>query len=124
MKKILPKTSTPAMTAESLESSFQKSASAKPTIIIEQKTETIPVEKPAPKIITETIRVVPQRVMEAPNTEGGNKSKRDGRSRISIDIPDELFALIEQNKEDTGQTMTHLVVSLLKKFFAQKTNNS
>ena len=116
------------MTAESLEASFQKSTSAKPTAnFTEQKPEK-QIAKPIQKTPLEKPKIATQKAIELKNTEGGHKtaqtSKREGRSRISIDIPDELFALIEQNKEDTGQTMTHLVVSLLKKFFAEKTNNS
>jgi hypothetical protein len=99
MKKILPKNTTPALSAADMEASFQKSASV--------KTELHITDYPTPVI-----------------TEGGVKStpasKRDGRSRISIDIPDELYAQVEKNKEETGQTMTHLVVSLMKKFFAEK----
>jgi hypothetical protein len=99
MKKILPKNTTPTLSAADMEASFQKSASV--------KTES-PISSPQ----------TPQ------NTEGGVKntptSKREGRSRISIDIPDELYAQVESHKEETGQTMTHLVVSLMKKFFAEK----
>ncbi len=107
MKKILPKNITPAISAEDLEASFQKSA----TSINKSQT-----------IITTNI------VEKASNTEGviskpATSSKRDGRSRISIDIPDELFAKIELHKDESGQTMTHLVVSLLKKFFAEKITN-
>ena len=99
MKKILPKNTIAAPSAEALEASFQKSASVK-------------TESP---IIHHSLPLF---------TEGGVKSaptsKREGRSRISIDIPDELFTQVENHKEETGQTMTHLVVSLLKKFFAEK----
>jgi hypothetical protein len=99
MKKILPKNTPPALSAADMEASFQKSASAK-------------TESPISNLQT------PQ------NTEGGVKStpasKREGRSRISIDIPDELYTQVESHKEETGQTMTHLVVSLMKKFFAEK----
>ena len=102
MKKILPKNTSTALSAEALEASFQKSASIK-------------TEQPSLPLTHHPLPII---------TEGGVKSapssKREGRSRISIDIPDELFAQVEIHKEETGQTMTHLVVSLMKKFFAEK----
>jgi hypothetical protein len=111
MKKILPKNTTAAPSAEALEASFQKSASV--------KTESPITLGPLPKTVLASDSVA---------NEEGNKtsppSKREGRSRISIDIPDALYAQIENHKEETGQTMTHLVVSLLKKFLAEKTNNN
>ncbi len=104
MKKILPKNTNTALSAEALEASFQKSAS------IKTEQPSIPISpQPLPLITEETVKNAPT-------------SKREGRSRISIDIPDEIYAQVENHKEETGQTMTHLVVSLLKKFFAEKTN--
>ena len=114
MKKILPKNITPAISAEDLEASFQKSASSI------NKSQTIT----APSIVEKALNA-PQKesTKEAIALKPATSSKRDGRSRISIDIPDELFAKIELHKDESGQTMTHLVVSLLKKFFAEKATN-
>ena len=99
MKKILPKNTIPALSAADMEASFQKSTSV--------KTEPSITHYPLPIITEGGVKAIPT-------------SKREGRSRISIDIPDELYALVESHKEETGQTMTHLVVSLMKKFFAEK----
>jgi hypothetical protein len=106
MKKILPKNTTAAPSAEALEASFQKSASV--------KTES-PSHHPLPKNA-----LASDSVATAEGIKNTPMSKREGRSRISIDIPDALYAQIENHKEETGQTMTHLVVSLLKKFLAEK----
>ncbi len=109
MKKILPKNTTSALSAQALEASFQKSAS------IKTEQPSLPITHHPLPIIHHPLPLI---------TEGGVKSapssKREGRSRISIDIPDELFAQVENHKEETGQTITHLVVSLMKKFFAEK----
>jgi hypothetical protein len=107
MKKIQPKNTTPALSAADMEASFQKSASS--------KTESLITPHPLPKTVFASDSVV-----TGVGTKATPTSKRDGRSRISIDIPDELYALVESHKEETGQTMTHLVVSLMKKFFAEK----
>jgi hypothetical protein len=111
MKKILPKNTTAAPSAEALEASFQKSASV--------KTESSITHHPLPKKT-----LMSDSVATAEGIKNTPMSKREGRSRISIDIPDALYAQIENHKEETGQTMTHLVVSLLKKFLAEKTNNN
>jgi hypothetical protein len=90
MKKIVPKNSTPS--PAELEASFQK----------------VVTQTPLPPVVE------PVREVETP------KTKREGRSRVTIDLPDNIFALMETHKEETGQNMTHLVTQLLKKFFTER----
>ncbi len=118
MKKILPKNITTAISAEDLEASFQKSATS-----ITKSQATIVEPAGVEKIPHATQVLNSQNLTEGTAPKPATSSKRDGRSRISIDIPDELFAKIELHKDESGQTMTHLVVSLLKKFFAEKSTN-
>jgi hypothetical protein len=115
MKKILPKSITTAISAEDLEASFQKSSTSI------SKNQTAIVEPSVVEKVLNTTQIInSQNLEEGTAPKPAISSKRDGRSRISIDIPDELFAKIEMHKDESGQTMTHLVVSLLKKFFAEK----
>ena len=40
--------------------------------------------------------------------------------RLTIDIPSELFDLMDEHRKDIGQSYKGLVISLLKKYFAEK----
>ena len=40
--------------------------------------------------------------------------------RLTIDIPSELFDLMEEHRKDIGQSYKGLVISLLRKFFVEK----
>jgi hypothetical protein len=91
MKKIVPKNNTPS--AADLEASFQKVVTV--------------VQPPVQAVIVEPEPASP-------------KTKRDGKTRVTIDLPDNIFTLMEAHKEESGQNMTHLVTQLLKKFFAER----
>jgi hypothetical protein len=53
-------------------------------------------------------------------TEEESSSNRPGKHRLTIDLPDDLFALVEAHKTENGQSFTWLVGKLLKDFFTQK----
>ena len=52
-----------------------------------------------------------------PSAKAASESKEH---RLTIDIPSELFDLMEEHRKDIGQSYKGLVISLLKKFFAEK----
>ena len=46
--------------------------------------------------------------------------KREGKTRLTVDVPDNLYQLLEKHKEENGQNFTFIIVSLLKKHFQSK----
>ena len=48
------------------------------------------------------------------------QSKRSGKTRITIDLPDDLYRKVEAHKEASGQNYTFLIASLLRKFFDEQ----
>jgi hypothetical protein len=126
MKPIVPKKNiNPTETADNLEASFQKA------FIPTSEPNKVEVErKPAPDVVEKTVRKPQTGSKTIRNTEGVVSpkkkeknsiitTKRDGVNRVTLDIPNELFTQIEAHKEATGQTMKFLMVSLLKRFFAE-----
>ncbi len=103
MKKIEPKfiKTTPQQETADLEATFN---------ILKNKEKIAP-EKPAQKS-KKPGRPAKKRTVEAP-------AKRDGKTRLTIDLPTEIYEITQKHKEETGQNFTHLIVSLLRKHFNQ-----
>ena len=136
MKPIVPKKNiTSSNTPDSLEASFQKAF----VTTAEPQTDQV-VSEPAPEIVEKPVRKTKIESKIKENTEGvsrGNRqgvvppkkmeknnivvTKREGVNRVTLDIPNDIFEKIEKHKVDTGQTMKFMMVSLLKKFFAENT---
>ena len=102
MKQIVPKSSKPSVanpSTEDLENSFRAvltPADAETTV--KKNAASVRKNSPAPKPLI----------------------KRDGKTRLTIDIPDNLYQLLEKHKEEHGQNYTFIIVSLLKKHFQTK----
>ena len=47
-------------------------------------------------------------------------SKRMGKTRLTIDLPDDIYEKVEAHKDETGQNFTFLITGLLRKFFDGK----
>jgi hypothetical protein len=81
------------------------------------RTTTKPVQKAATKPATKqktSTKITKKQAEEE------SSSNRPGKHRLTIDLPDDLFALVEAHKTENGQSFTWLVGKLLKDFFLQK----
>lgn len=104
MKQIVPKSTKPAIanpSQEDLEQSFRAVIAPAAPETTEKKARPA-----AAKNNTKTIAKVPV--------------KREGKTRLTIDVPDNLYELLEKHKEENGQNFTFIIVSLLKKHFQTK----
>lgn len=117
MKKLQPKLTklTAEAQADALEASFQKLSQPETQPPATAKAPAAaPKKKAAPHSRKPVSAGRKARSADLPPT------KREGRTRITVDLPDEIYSLLELNKEENGQSITHLVASLLKKHFAKK----
>lgn len=104
MKKIEPKLQkiSPQQEAEALEKSFNFLKNK------EKKVAEPAPEKPARR---------PGRPKKRASKSAEAPGAREGKTRLTIDLPTDVYNVVNQHKEDTGQNFTHLIVSLLRKHF-------
>ena len=105
MKKLQPKLTnlTAESQAQELEATFQKLSKPETTTAAPKKRAT-----------------ASRKNARKPRNADGPPTKREGKTRVTVDVPDEIYALVEKNKDEVGQSFTHLINSLLKKHFAGK----
>lgn len=58
--------------------------------------------------------------LESGYMKAASKTVETKEHRLTIDIPSGLFDQMDEHRKETGQSYKGLVISLLKKFFAEK----
>jgi hypothetical protein len=104
MKPIQPKKDKP-VSAEQLENTFQAILNTEPAPAAPRTAAPATRPKAAPRAAQKSKTVA---------------VKREGKTRLTVDVPDKLYERLEKHKDETGQNFTHLIVSLLNKHFQPK----